>query len=145
MAKAEAPMRQPNWPRLLSAEIEKAKARTFVYGEFDCMLFCADVVLTITGIDYAETLRGYNSSAEAARILSRYGSKADLITALLGAEPVHPSRAMRGDVVLAELRTIDEGMSECAGICLGHQSAFPKDIGLQLAPTLKAVRAWRIE
>jgi hypothetical protein len=137
-------MRVTNWPLVLTQEIEKAQSRVFEYGQFDCMLFCADIVQAITGTDHAETLRGYSTTKQAAVILAKYGSKRELITALLGADPVHPSRAMRGDVVLAELQTVDEGLSECAGICLGHQSAFPKDVGLQLAPTLKSICAWRI-
>ena len=138
-------MRPHNWQSLLSEAIEAARAKPFEYGRFDCMLFCADTLQAITGIDYAAPVRGYSTFEEAAQIIARYGGKEQLITALLGSDSLHISRARRGDVVLATLKTVDDGVSDCAGICLGHLSVFPKDVGLQMQSTLAARLAWRVD
>jgi len=138
-------MRNHYWPRDLAAFIESQRTRPFQYGQFDCMLFCADAIKSITGVDYAESLRGYTSIAEANAIIDRYGSKEALISAVLQRDPIHISAAMRGDVVLATLPTVDDGQSDCAGVCLGQFSAFPKDVGVRLIATATARMAWRIE
>jgi len=138
-------MRVESWDVKLFAYIEESHRARFQYGAFDCLLFAAGAVHVQTGIDYAEPFRGYDSKVSAYRIVAGYGSLEAMITALLGREPVHPSRAMRGDVVLGEAPLIEGETGECVGICLGTHCAWPKDIGLRMLPRSVARLAWRIE
>jgi hypothetical protein len=125
----------------MAEAIEAARTRSFAYGDFDCCLFAADVVFAMTGIDYATPFRGYHSRPSAYRLIAEYGSLTVLLTSVLG-EPMEPSFAGRGDVVLADIATVEGG--ESAGICLGVFCAFPKDIGLALHPRTVAKLAWKI-
>lgn len=133
-------MRFPHWPQALADSIQAAGIRVFGYGGFDCCLFCADVVESMTGVDYAASLRGYATEDEAYEIISGYGSIEAMVTSLLGREPIHPSSAGRGDVVLMEI----DGR-ETLGICLGVRSAFPQHTGLRQHLTWLARCAWRID
>lgn len=133
-------MRLHNWPQRLAEAVTAANEKTFGYGLHDCCLFTADVVQAITGVDYAESLRGYTSEQEAYEIVEHYGSITAMVSALLGAEPIHPAHAMRGDVVLAEY-----GGRETLGICLGAHCAFAQvGVGLRMLPRASASRAWSV-
>lgn len=138
-------MRFDDWPQRLDAEISASRTRAFAYGGFDCCLFAADCVKAITGIDYAADLRGYESKIAAYRIVSGYGSLEAMITALLGSEPVHPSQARRGDVVLAEIELAPGESGDCVGICAASKFLFPKDVGLRCLPIGVVRLAWRID
>lgn len=134
--------RLPDWPQRLDAAIEAARSRCFAYGEFDCYLFAADTVLAITGVDLAASFRGqYDSPVSAARILAGYGSMEAIATSLLG-EPVHPARARRGDVVLAQLPIPDGETGDCAGVCTGHYFAFAQPQGLGFVRRAAVRLAW---
>jgi hypothetical protein len=50
--------RYEDWPQRLVAAIEAARGRPFSWGAMDCCLFAADVVLAMTGVDYAAGFRG---------------------------------------------------------------------------------------
>lgn len=138
-------MRAEDWDLKLFAYVEEAHQKRFEYGGFDCLLFAAGAVLAQTGIDYAEPFRGYDSKISAYRIIAGYGSIEAMITSLLGREPVHPSRAMRGDVVIGDVPLIEGESGDCVGVCLGTHCAFPKDIGLRMLSRSVARLAWRIE
>ncbi len=139
-------MRVQDWPQRLDAYIAECGKKTFTWGEWDCCMFAADVVREMTGVDYAGVLRGAYTDREGANaVVSDHGSLQAFITSLLG-EPVHPSVALRGDVVLAMIK-IGDGteVGECLGICLGAHCAFPKARGLKFERTLTVRCAWRIE
>jgi hypothetical protein len=125
----------------MAEAIEAARTQPFAYGSFDCCLFAADVVLAMTGVDYAASFRGYDTKTGAYRIIAEHGSLAALLTSVLG-EPIEPSFAGRGDVVLADIETVEGG--ESAGICLGAFCAFPKDIGFALHSRTVVKLAWKI-
>jgi hypothetical protein len=141
-------MRRPDWPQRLDTVIAEKMAARFEYGVFDCMLLLADCVLAMTDVDYAKELRGYDSKVAAYRIVAHYGSLEAMITALLGRGPIHPSQAMRGDVVLAGIELAPGESGECGGVCCGTHCAFPKDpkdVGLRFLPRSVARLAWRID
>lgn len=137
--------RLEGWPQLLDAAIERARSRAFAYGDFDCLLFPAEVVLAITGTDFASQYRGkYHDEAGADQILDEYGGSIEqLVTAYLG-EPVHVSAARRGDVVVATLATREGGDRDCAGICIGHYFVFPTAAGLRFNRRASIRLAWQV-
>ncbi len=119
-------MRHSNWPSLMFAAIDEARERPFVWGESDCCLFAADVVLAMTGEDYAAPYRGkYNSARGSLIALKKYG--AGTIEGSL--DLIFPRRRCprRGDVVIV---TLDD--SPALGICVGAQSAFRTKEGIVL-------------
>jgi hypothetical protein len=131
---------------LLPDYLEEMRDRDFAFGAFDCALFAADWVQRCTGIDYAQTLRGYASPLEAYRIVSSFGSLEAMVSKLLDREPIAPAFAMRGDIVIASLDT-DEGESrDTIGICEAATCFFPRHPrGLVGLPRSVARLAWRIE
>jgi len=135
-------MRVEGWPEILAANIESVRETPFSYGSHDCCLFAADAVAAITGIDYAASVRGYTSKEQALAIIASFGSMRDMVTAITGVEPVHPSRAHRGDFVLGRA-----GDEEWIGICIGRYFLGPAEgkIGLVFVPMSLAIDAWRIE
>ena len=118
-------MRLANWPQILAQEIEAARTRPFAWGSADCALFVADVVLAMTGHDYAADLRGYTGRAGAMERIADAGSLEQLVAGLLG-EPWPVNSIGRGDVVL-----IDTPKGEALGICLGTSCAFAGPKGLE--------------
>jgi hypothetical protein len=61
-----------------------------------------------------------------------------LVTQAIG-EPIHPSRAGRGDVVLAELE-----LGPTIGVCLGRDCVFPADPGITFRPRELIALAWKV-
>lgn len=137
-------MRKEGWPEALHDFIAAARKKEFAYGAWDCCLFAADWALDATGVDYAAELRGYSSMKDAYEILARYGSMEAMVTQLLGASPGHPAFAQRGDIVLIKDHPSLGGAPEGLGICLGLNSAFPRDAGLIMIRTLETAAMWMI-
>lgn len=131
--------RKTGWSELLYDAIAVAGQREFSWGTHDCCLFAADVLLATTGTDFAAPVRGYTTREEAEAIIARYGGMEAMITSLVGSDPVHVSRARRGDLVLANLEN-----GPTAGICIGRLSTFTLARGLTTRPTSTAMLAWRI-
>lgn len=132
-------MRRPDWRRRLDAEIRRHAHRRFDYGHFDCVLFAADAVAAMTGVDHAAAWRAQYHGARAAwRIVTAAGGLAALVTERLG-EPIAPRAARRGDVVLLD----EDGGS--LGICVGADAVLPaRPFGLARRPLTSARCAWRI-
>ena len=128
-----------DWPRRLDAAIEAARERPFCWGENDCALFAADVVVALTGEDLAAYGRGQYDSAETARrMINAGGGLAVIATKALG-EPIPVAQARRGDVVL---RCGDHGPS--LGICLGARCAFTGIEGLVFLNLKECEQAWHV-
>ena len=69
-----ARMRYQDWPERLHKIVTESHAKPFAWGQHDCCLFAANVVMELTGIDPAAELRGaYFSSIAAAKILKDRG------------------------------------------------------------------------
>src|SRR4051812_37549282 len=124
-------MRVHDWPQQLDAYILECRSRAFDWKDFNCALFAADWIRIATGTDPADGLRDIASKTQALRILAEYESLADLATKRIGIEPVHPSAAKRGDIVLARIPLADGTEAECFGICCGVRCAFPQEIGIR--------------
>lgn len=101
-------MRVLGWQRKLSEYVIEAQARYkkdgFAWGKFDCCTFAADWVKVCTREDVLSEYRGaYSTEVEAVALLeSKAGSVYQELVARFG-EPVHPAKAQRGDIALAQL------------------------------------------
>ena len=131
-------MRLPDWEARLRSVIDAWAGEPFVWGERDCALWAAAAVEAQTGQDFAAPFRGrYRTGAGASRALRLYGA-GDLpatMTAALG-EPVHPSMAGRGDIVM---------LDGAAGVCVGAHSLFlVEGEGMTRIPTLRCDLAWKV-
>lgn len=127
---------------LLSTFLSEASRRGFARGHHDCMLFAADWVRTLSGVDPAAAFREIYGTAEQANvILARAGGAEDMIDACLvplGWRKTLMARA--GDVVLVA----PPGHEElAAGVMVdGRRSALLSKRGLVIWP-LPIVAAWR--
>lgn len=133
-------MRLENWPVLLSGFIERSLQAPFIWGERDCCLFAANAVREITGVDYAQELRGrYKTARKAQELLKASGGVTGIMerTAL---EEVTPLLAQRGDVVLIET---DQG-SALGIVGMDGNLLAQGPGGLTTLPLQRAVRAWRV-
>lgn len=130
-------MRRHDWPERLDAYVESRREEPFAFGSHDCCQFAAGAVESITGENPADRWH-YADETEALQLLELHGGVEGLVTIALG-EPVHPSRAHRGDVV-----TGDFPSGTAAGICLGNECVFPSALGLVFWPRSVAVKAWRV-
>jgi hypothetical protein len=138
-------MRFRDWQERLDQAIDAARNQSFSYGSFDCALFAASCVEAMTGVDYAAELRGYDSRIDAYRIVAKFGSLEAMITSLLQREPMHPSRATIGDVVLASVDLAPGESGDCIGVCTGVRFRAPTEKGLAAFSMSAARLAWRIE
>jgi hypothetical protein len=132
--------RYEDWPQRLVAAIEAARGRPFAWGAMDCCLFAADVVLAMTGVDYAAGFRGrYDSRAGAVALLGARGGLEAVATSALG-EPLPTTlMAQRGDVVMVRS---PEGPA--LGVCEGVMAWFAGPDGVVPRPMREAVKAWRV-
>lgn len=131
-------MRFHDWPQRLDAFIASRIAEPFAYGTHDCCAFSARCVEALTGTNPAAAWH-YANELGAARLMREAGGLEALITQALG-PPVHPSRAGRGDVVLAELEN-----GPTVGVCVGRDCAFAAaPAGLAMRPRTVILVAWRI-
>lgn len=110
--------------------------RPFEWGVSDCCLFAANVVKEMTGIDYAESFRGYDSRNGVVKKLRPYSSLRNAISSVL--KEKDPRFAMRGDVVLIK----NQGR-HIAGICVGDRAACQGKEGVVYLNGF--VAAWGVE
>jgi hypothetical protein len=96
-------MRKPGWQRALNEFLIRwervYKERGLVPGETDCAHFAGDWVLELTGADPLTGYRGAYATKEAgdALLVEIDGSLLQALEKRFGA-PVHPSKALRGDI-----------------------------------------------
>lgn len=131
-------MRRRDWQAHFAAFVAERRAMPFAWGSNDCCLFAADAVLAMTGQDPAETLRGYASAIEAARIVEGRGGLREIATAALGDE-VAPAMAAIGDVVLIA----NEGRDLLA-VCNGGTALAPGEHGMVVLGMDAALAAWKV-
>jgi len=132
-------MRKPNWPEILFEELAKMAKREFIRGECDCCLFAADIVLAMTGEDYAAAYRGkYKTKKGAASALRKYGG--GTIETSIPLDEIPVNYAGRGDLVLADLPN-----GPAVGICIGAIAAFKAaGKGLAYIPITECRMAWKV-
>lgn len=130
-----------NWPALLTQFLAEREGQAFAWGTADCMLFCADAVLQLTGEDLADAWRGsYRSEAEAAGIIAQFGSSvADLLDAKLGPRKL-VGFAQRGDIVVVDAAgLVSGGVVDETGRRI---AVFVDGQGLRRLPLRAATAAW---
>jgi hypothetical protein len=130
-------MRPPGWEAMLYDHIRNARSRPFAWGQHDCVLWSADWVLKMTGIDPASQWRGTYGTEEGARqVLAalELETVAELADRHLTA--ITPSQAHRGDIMLHP-----NGM---LGICDGPHAYFLTTEGTTRIAFLSCPRAWRV-
>ena len=131
-------IRHQDWPTRLVEYIEQSRTVPFAYGSHDCCQFAAKAVAALTGENPAAAWH-YTNEIGAARLIVEAGGLEALITTAMG-EPIHPSQAGRGDVVLADLE-----LGPTIGVCLGRTCAFATDpVGVVFRPRAAARMAWRV-
>ncbi len=131
--------RREDWPEQLAATIAAARHRPFEWGTHDCVLFAADGVQAMTGVEHADGVRGtYADALGAMRVLKSLGGPAVLVTTKLG-YPIPVGLAQRGDVLLAVVED-----RESLGLCEGAIGWFAGLDGLVPFPTLQCKTAWRV-
>ncbi len=131
-------MRVDGWPEILHAEIESARDKPFVWGKCDCCLFAANVVMAMTGNDYASEFRGkYNTAKGSAKALIKYGHKT--LSSTMNEKLPSVRFPKRGDVVMA----IVSG-EEALGICIGAMCVFKAPDGVVQMPVCDIAAAWEV-
>lgn len=131
--------RVPDWELRLSELVTQRLGAPFTWGENDCVLFAADCIEAMTGIDPAAQWRGqWASQGEAVRAIARAGGLQAAVSALALAE-VPRLFAQRGDLVLHRREGTD-----ALAICVGGQLAAPSETGLLFFGLDQGVMAWRI-
>lgn len=133
--------RRDDWASRLMAVIDAAGQTPFAWGKQDCALFAADCVQAMTGEDFAAPFRGrYDTGIGAGRALKMMGlgSLEEYVIRVLG-EPVSPTLAMRGDVVL-----VDTPEGKALGVVAGIEAAVTGVNGLVLMPRTTWLSAWHI-
>jgi len=131
--------RVDDWPRILNALLARAARDSFEWGRFDCVLFAADTVKALTGVDLAADFRGrYSTALEARRLIDRLGG--DLEEIVNERLPMqYKAFAGRGDIAL-----IQSDAGPALGVVTGLQCAIPTKTGLALFDVSTAWRAWRV-
>lgn len=131
--------RVPGWELRLSLLVTQRLAEPFAWGENDCVLFAADCIEAMTGIDTVAQLRGqWASQGEAVRAIARVGGL-NAAVERMGFTKVPPLFAQRGDLVLHRRDGTD-----ALAICLGDKLAGPSESGLLFFGLENGVKAWRI-
>lgn len=125
-----------NWPILLSQFLRSRRDIPFQWGVNDCMLFPADCVQALTGIDFAAEYRGYETEEQANALIDRHGGPIILVSKYLGPAGRNIAVAGRGDIVMTSYRAL--GVIDDKGTAI---SMVTKD-GMRKLPLKAAIRVW---
>lgn len=133
--------RREDWPERLLAATEAARETPFQWGQHDCALMAADLVLAMTDTDFAAPFRGtYSTAFGAARALLLQGAPdlAAYVGRLFGA-PIAPGLARRGDLVM-----FDAADGPALGVVLGGEAAAAGPEGVTWVQRAQWTLAWRV-
>lgn len=130
-----------DWPERLHEFLKGRSGAPFSWGRNDCVLFVADAVEVITGVDLAADFRdSYDSAFGAARIMREEFDSVSVDQIAAQFLPWCPTnRAGRGDVVAVET---DDGVA--LGICVGDHAACAGREGIYYMPRYTFAAAWRV-
>ena len=127
--------RLANWPRLLAEYLAANRHRSFEFGVFDCCVFAAGAIQSMTGKDSLEAYRGSVTDARtSARLLDDNGGLGKMVGDILSEVPI--SFAQRGDIVLMDS---PDGRG-VLGVCTGSDVAYVQAAGIELVPLLSTGR-----
>lgn len=131
--------RLPDWPARFAALVRQRRAHPFVWGQHDCVLWAADVVLALTGADFGAQYRGtYSTALQAAHLVEDLGGLTAIVSSYLG-EPISPSMARVGDIGL-----VSDGGRDLVAVCNGAHWLAPGASGLAVLSLNAGVSAWRV-
>lgn len=94
-------MRIEGWEKRLNDYIESCQSKEFKYGSFDCVIFAADAVKLVTGIDPIYEGRGeYKDLKSGLELIRKYRhSQADIMDFYFRRYD-NKKRAKRGDIAM---------------------------------------------
>lgn len=93
--------RVPNWSTKLFDFVADPINQTFVWGSNDCVLFAANTVLAITGVDHLFDLRGsWHDEFSAMRQLRAHGGLYEAVRSRMGEPLANPNFVQRGDIAM---------------------------------------------
>lgn len=131
--------RLTDWETRLTALVAERLQMPFAWGAHDCVLFAADCIQAVTGVDPVADLRGqWHDQSSAVRSIARLGGLQTAVTQRMGL-PVGALYAQRGDLVLH----CRDG-TEALAVCLGEHLAGPSESGLLFFGLENGVKAWRV-
>ena len=131
--------RLPDWEQSLASLIAQRIDQPFAWGINDCVLFAADCIEAMTGVDLASDLRGqWQDQRQALRVIAKQGSLAAAVDCI-GFAHAPPLCAQRGDLVLHR-----RDGNDALAICLGDKLTGPSESGLLFFGLENGVRAWRV-
>jgi hypothetical protein len=130
-------LRVKNWPAKLAAALEEAS--TWGVCDFGCCDLVGHVAAAVTGDDRRSAFPAYSSQKEADALLTKFGGLPGIMKHAFG-DPIPARKALRGDVVLADV----EG-EVMAGICIGSKIALRSRAGGLTYRTMSCARmAWSV-
>lgn len=135
---AAARTRVHDWPQRLADRVEQMRYEPFRWGTHDCCTFAAGWVCEATGYHALTAYAPWRDAQGATRTVLAAGGLPAIVTRHLG-EPIAPSLAARGDIVLVQL----DGRDSLA-VVLGSVAAAPGLEGLAFLPLVTWRQGWRV-
>jgi hypothetical protein len=126
-----------NRAKVLSDHIRQSRRMPFEWGVSDSVIWLADGVALLTGVDHAAEFRGrYDSCAAGRRLLGKtllafVAERFDRLD--------HPVRAEDGDIGV-----VRQGRDLAFGVFVGAQLYFQTRAGIGIRPRSDAVKAFRV-
>ena len=137
-----------HWRTSVQNTINREANVPFVWGQTDCSMFTASVLLAMTGTDYGDQLRGlYNSSLSALRIAYKHKGLINLVSECLGTEmkKVRPTdTAKDGDVVFMADKSHDSQWNGAIGIVVNGRALFKAENGVIVHEFHNCNYFWRL-
>lgn len=132
-------VRLPDWHLRFDDLVFSRLRAPFCWGSNDCVLFAADCVLAITGVDLAADFRGLGAR-DAMRLVRQRGGMLKLVPAAL--RPLlHVAGASEGDIAMLPA---DHRGRMALTVCTMGGVVAPSRDGLLIAPRECATHAWRV-
>lgn len=143
-------LRRPTWPSLLQSYLDSCRDRLFAYGTWDCALFVADAIQSMTGTDLASSFRShYSSRREAVSAIAKFCGNGSIqtvaanITRGNGMPEIDIGHASRGDMLLIKRA---QGRDYSLGLMSlnGQKAVIAMRVGVGEIPLSTVCRVWRV-
>jgi hypothetical protein len=143
-------IRRPTWPSLLQSYLDQCRQRPFAYGTWDCALFVADAIQSMTGTDLASFFRSrYTCRREAVAAIAKYCGNTSIQSVAVAIAQEHRMpeidirMAGRGDMLLIRRA---QGRDYSLGLVSlnGQKALIALRVGIGEIPLTSVCRAWRV-
>ena len=125
---------------MLAQYLHEHNLRAFDWARWNCCHFASEWVRRAEGWSPMSGLPQMKSQTTAHRLLGQLGGLREAWTKQLGREPILPTLAQSGDIVLVEAYG-----TEAVGICAGRTAAvLTLEHGLAHVSMSEAKAAWRL-